>query len=93
MTVHNFTYTFEIQKELDFLMKCFLLLALIALFFKAYAVEADIRLLAFYLHLLDQDPEGVRFVWDELARTRPEDFPRRVASFIRLSQWNSKKRV
>ena len=93
MTVPNFTYTFEIQKELDFLMKCFLLLALIALFFKAYAVEADIRLLAFYLHLLDQDPEGVRFVWDELARTRPEDFPRRVASFIRLSQWNSKKRV
>lgn len=36
-------------------------LALIALFFKAYAVEADIRLLAFYLHLLDQDPEGVGF--------------------------------
>lgn len=30
---------------------------LIALFFKAYAVEADIRLLAFYLHLPDQDPE------------------------------------
>lgn len=61
-----------------------ILLALIALFFKAYAVEADIRLLAFYLHLPDQDPEGVRFVWDELAKTRPEDFPRRVASFIRL---------
>ena len=61
-----------------------ILLALIALFFKAYAVEADIRLLAFYLHLPDQDPEGVRFVWDELARTRPEDFPRIVASFIRL---------
>jgi hypothetical protein len=50
-------------------MKCLLLLALIALFFKAYAVEADIRLLAFYLYLPDQDPEGVRFVWDELART------------------------
>lgn len=71
----------------------FIIINLIALFFKTYAVEADIRLLAFYLHLLDQDPEGVRFVWDELARTRPEDFPRRVASFIRLSQWNSKKRV
>ena len=56
-------------------MKCFLLLALIALFFKAYAVEADIRLLAFYLHLPDQDPEGVRFVWDELAKTRSGDFP------------------
>ena len=55
-----------------------ILLALIALFFKAYAVEADIRLLAFYLHLPDQDPEGVRFVWDELAKTRPEDFPHRV---------------
>ena len=41
-------------------MKCLLLLALIALFFKAYAVEADIRLLAFYLHLPEQDPEGVR---------------------------------
>lgn len=27
-------------------MKCLLLLALIALFFKAYAVEADIKLLA-----------------------------------------------
>jgi len=27
---------------------------LIALFFKAYAVEADIRLLAFYLHLPDR---------------------------------------
>lgn len=65
-------------------MKCLLLLALIALFFQAYAVEADIRLLAFYPHLPDQDPEGVRFVWDELAKTRPEDFPRRVASFIRL---------
>lgn len=39
--------------------------------------------MAFYLHLLDQDPEGVRFVWDEFARTRPDDFPRRVASFIR----------
>lgn len=65
-------------------MKCLLLLALIALFFKAYAVEADIRLLAFYLHLPEQDPKGVRFIWDELARTRPEDFPRRVASFIRL---------
>ena len=38
-----------------------ILLALIALFFKAYAVEADIRLLAFYPHLPDQDPEGVRF--------------------------------
>lgn len=60
------------------------IIALIALFFKAYAVEADIRLLAFYLHLPEQDPEGVRFVWDELARTRPEDFPRIVASFIRL---------
>lgn len=35
-------------------MKCLLLLALIALFFKAYAVEADIRLLAFYLHLPDR---------------------------------------
>lgn len=34
--------------------------------------------------LPEQDPEGVRFVWDELARSRPEDFPRRVASFIRL---------
>lgn len=65
-------------------MKCLLLLALIALFFKAYSVEANIRLLAFYLHLPDQDPEGVRFVWDELAKTRP---PRRVASFIR-PQWN-----
>lgn len=31
-----------------------LLLALIALFFNAYAVEADIRLLAFYLHLPDR---------------------------------------
>lgn len=82
MTVQNFTYTFEIKKKIYFLMKC--LLALIALFFKAYAVEADIRLLAFYPHLPDQDPEGVRFVWDELAKTRPEDFPRRVASFIRL---------
>lgn len=60
-------------------MKSLLLLALIALFFKAYAVEADIRLLAFYPHLPDQ--EGVRFLWDELAKTRPEDFPRRVASF------------
>lgn len=38
--------------------------------------------MAFYLHLPDQ--EWVRFVWDELAKTRPEDFPRRVASFIRL---------
>lgn len=57
---------------------------MIALFFKAYSVEANIRLLAFYPHLPDQDPEGVRFVWDELAKTRPEDFPRRVASFIRL---------
>ena len=55
MTVQNFTYTFEISnKKLDFLMKCLLLLALIALFFKAFAVEADIRLLAFYLHLPDQ---------------------------------------
>ena len=62
----------------------FIIINLIALFFKAYAVEADIRLLAFYLHLPDQDPEGVRFVWDELAKTRPEDFPRIVASFIRL---------
>lgn len=52
-------------------MKCLLLLALIALFFKAYSVEANIRLLAFYPHLPDQDPEGVRFVWDELAKTRP----------------------
>ena len=42
-------------------MKCLLLLALIALFFKAYSVEANIRLLAFYPHLPDQDPEGVRF--------------------------------
>lgn len=73
-------------------MKCLLLLALIALFFKAYAVEADIRLLAFYLHLLDQDPEGVRFVWDELARTRPEDFPRRVASFIKLFSLSGTKK-
>ena len=32
----------------------------------------------------DTDPEWARFVWDELAKTRPEDFPRRVASFIRL---------
>lgn len=48
-------------------------LALIALFFKAFAVEADIKLLAFYLHLPD-------LVWDELAKTRPGDFPRRVAS-------------
>jgi hypothetical protein len=39
-------------------------------FFKAYAVEADIRLLAFYLHLPDR--EGLRFLWDELAKTRPE---------------------
>ena len=70
---------------MDFLMKCLLLLALIALFFKAYAVEADIGLLAFYPHLPDQDLEGVRFVWDELAKTPLyEDFPRRVASFIRL---------
>lgn len=73
-------------------MKFLLLLALIALFFQAYAVEADIRLLAFYLHLLDQDPEGVRFVWDELARTRPEDFPRRVASFIRLESLSGTKK-
>ena len=68
----NFTYTFEnkkIKKERYFLMKCFLLLALIALFFKAYAVEADIELLAFYLHLPDQDPKGIHFVWDELAKT------------------------
>lgn len=36
----------------------FLLLALIALFFKAYAVEADIRLLAFYLHLHFPDRKG-----------------------------------
>ena len=72
-----------------------ILLALIALFFKAYAVEADIRLLAFYLHLPDQDPEGVRFVWDELAKTRPEDFPRRVASFswLEFLSWTKKKRV
>lgn len=63
-----------------------------ALFFKAYAVEADIRLLAFYLHLPDQDPEGVCFVWDELAKTRPEDFPRRVASFIRLKFLSGKKK-
>lgn len=35
-------------------MKCLLLLALIALFFKAYAVEADIRLREFYLHLPDR---------------------------------------
>ena len=35
-------------------MKFLLLLALIALFFKAFAVEAYIRLLAFYLHLPDQ---------------------------------------
>ena len=55
MTVQNCTYTFEISnKKLDFLMKSLLLLALIALFFKAFAVEADIRLLAFYLHLPDQ---------------------------------------
>ena len=59
---------------------------LIALFFKAYAVEADIGLLAFYLHLPEQDPEGLRFVWDELARSRPEDFPRRVASFRIIRQ-------
>ena len=72
-----------------------ILLALIALFFKAYAVEADIRLLAFYLHLPDQDPEGVRCVWDELAKTRPEDFPRRVASFswLEFLSWTKKKRV
>lgn len=63
-----------------------------ALFFKAYAVEADIRLLAFYLHKTDQDPEGVCFVWDELAKTRPEDFPRRVASFIRLKFLSGKKK-
>ena len=50
-------------------MKYLLLLALIALFFKAYAIEADIGLLVFYLHLPNQDPEGVRFVWDELAKT------------------------
>lgn len=31
--------------------------------------------------LPEQDPEGVRFVWDELARSRPDSFPRRVASF------------
>jgi hypothetical protein len=43
-------------KKIDFIMKCLLLLALIALFFKAYVVEADIRLLAFYPHLPDQDP-------------------------------------
>lgn len=70
-----------------------IILALIALFFKAYAVEADIRLLAFYLHLPDQDPEGVRFVWDELAKTRSEDFPRIVASFIRLEFLSFSKRV
>ena len=69
-------------------MKCLLLLALIALFLKAYAVEADIRLLAFYPHLLDQ--EGIRFVWDELARTRPD--PRRVASFIFIRPVELKKK-
>ena len=50
-------------------MKCLLLLALIVLFFKAYAVEADIGLLAFYMHLPDQDQEGICFVWDELTKT------------------------
>lgn len=73
----------QIDKKIGFSYEMFII-ALIALFFKAYAVEADIRLLAFYLHLPEQDPEGVRFVWDELARSRPEDFLRRVASFIRL---------
>lgn len=58
-------------------MKCLLLLALIALFFKAYAVEADIT--SGYWRFICIFPEGVRFVWDELAKTRPEDFPRRVA--------------
>lgn len=57
MTVPNFTYPFE--KKIGFSYEMFII-ALIALFFKAYAVEADIRLLAFYLHLPEQDPEGVR---------------------------------
>lgn len=78
-----------IPLTLRFKKKIFIFLlnfTLIALFFKAYAVEADIGLLAFYLHLPEQDPEGLRFVWDELARSRPEDFPRRVASFRIIRQ-------
>ena len=69
-------------KKIYFLMKCLLLLALIALFFKAYSVEANIRLLAFYPHLPDQDPEGVRFALFGMNSQRLD--PRRVASFIRL---------
>jgi len=45
MTVQNFIYTF-LNKKGDFVMKC-LLLALIPLFLKAFAVEVGIRLLVF----------------------------------------------
>jgi hypothetical protein len=40
-------------------------------------------------------PEGLRFVWDELAKTRPGDFPLRVESYKRgdfLSKTKKKKK-
>lgn len=49
-----FTYENVYEFFFSYEMLYLLLLALIALFFKAYAVEADIRLLAFYLHLPDR---------------------------------------
>lgn len=56
-------------------------IALIALFFKAYAVEADIRLLAFVLSASSRPRPGRGSLC--LGWTR-KDSTRRVASFIRL---------
>lgn len=64
--------------------------ALIALCLKAFAIPvayANIELLAFYLSLPGQDPEWVRYVWDDLVNnTRPEDLRRKVAHFISIEQ-------
>ena len=84
MTVQNFTYTFEIKKKFNFIKKFLLLLALIALFFKAYAVEADIRLLAFYLHLPDQKGFALFGMNSQRPKTRPGEIE--VVDYFRL-EW------
>lgn len=54
MTVQNGNFTYLNLNNKFLFSYEIIILALIALFFKAYAVEADIRLLAFYLHLPDR---------------------------------------
>jgi hypothetical protein len=60
---------------------------LIALFFKAYAVEADIRLLAFYLHLPDR--KGFALFGMNSQRLDPGSLVEWLYK-TPLSQWNSK---